>query len=116
MQVQRRNKPTRDVGQPSEACESRALKQMIYKLFKCYTTEHNHVIYAMAFHLSNLFCKYYEFYLAIKCETQQTCKQTVEQLSRRQETHWSHDHEIHHNVIIFFLKKKNPRTERAKTW
>ena len=38
-------------------------------------------------HRSSFLYKYNEFYLARKCETQQTCKHTVEQLSRRQETH-----------------------------
>ena len=46
---------------------------------------------------------YLGLYLAWKCETQQTCKQTLKQLPRRQEIHWSHDHEICHNETTFLV-------------
>ena len=54
-------------------------------------------------------------YLAWKCKTQQTCKQTVKQLPRPQEIHWSHDHEICHNEITFWYPWMKP-TVRAATW
>ena len=40
-----------------------------------------------------------------------SCKQTVKQLSRRQEIHSSHDYEIRHHVITFLNPLKKPMSE-----
>ena len=45
---------------------------------------------------------YLELYFSRKCETEQTYKQSVKQLQRRQEIPSSHDHEIRHHMFSCF--------------
>ena len=74
----------------------------LLQILQKYWSSRENLVHAMDFASFGSDKAYLELYFSRKCETQQTYKQTMEQLHRRQEIHSLQDHEIHHHEITFF--------------